>query len=157
MNGEIEEITDLDAAWGEVEPLMAGLSEYSVTLRGVRRADGWRQRLRGSALSGPETLTVMARRDGKAVGLLTCGIAHRFLDYDEKFAYVDSGFVVEGLRHDGIGRAMLEVAEAWCRERGILQLRLTVDGTNELGQAAWQGLGFRPSSYNLTKWLEEKR
>jgi hypothetical protein len=31
----------------------------------------------------------------------------------------------------------------------------TVDGTNELGQAAWQGLSFRPSSYNTTKWLEE--
>jgi GNAT superfamily N-acetyltransferase len=157
MNCEIEEITDLDAAWGEVEPLMAGLSEYTAALRGVRRVDGWRRRLRGSALSGPETLTVLARLDGKAVGLLTCGIAHKFLDYDETFAYVDSGFVVEGLRHGGLGRAMLEYAEAWCRERGIRQLRTTVDGTNELGQAAWHGLGFRPSSYNLTKWLEEKR
>jgi GNAT superfamily N-acetyltransferase len=151
---EVEEVTDLDAAWSDVEPLMAGLSEYTAALRGVRRADGWRDRLRASALSGPETLTLLARRNGKAVGLLTCGIAHNFLDYDETFAYVDSGFVVEGLRHGGIGRAMLEHAEAWCRQRGILQLRTTVDGTNEMGQAAWRGLGFGPSSYNLTKWLE---
>jgi GNAT superfamily N-acetyltransferase len=151
---EIEEVTNLDAAWSDVEPLMAGLSEYAAALRGVRRADGWRDRLRARALAGPETLTLLARRNGEAVGLLTCGIAYNFLDYDETFAYVDSGFVVEGLRRGGIGRAMLEHAEAWCRRRGILQLRTTVDGTNEMGQAAWRGLGFRPSSYNLTKWLE---
>ena len=47
-----------------------------------------------------------------------------------------------------------ERAEAWSRSLGINQMRTTVHTANTLGVAAWTWLGFSPSSYNMTKWLE---
>ena len=150
----IQEVTNLDVAWPEVESLLIGLSEYSAELLGLPRVANWRELLRERAPSGPDSLNLLGRIDGKAVGLLSCVIVRNHLQYEETFVYVETGFVQEEHRRGGITRALLERAEAWSRTRGINQMRTTVHGSNSLGVEAWSGLGFRMSSYNMTKWLE---
>jgi len=149
----IDEVKDLDAVWPEVESLLIGLSDYSAELVGLPRVANWRELLRERAPSGPEAITLLARSGGLAVGLLSCVLVHNLLQYEETFAYVDAGFVLEPYRRTGATRALLARAEEWSRGLGIYQLRTTVHAVNTLGLVAWQGLGFSPSSHNLTKWL----
>jgi len=150
----IEEVKDLDAVWPEVESLLVGLSDYSAELLGLPRVPNWRELLRERAPSGPDSLTLLCRIDGEAVGLLSCVIVRNHLLYEETFVYVETGFVKDGYRRSGITRALMERAEAWSRGLGINQMRTTVHTANTLGVAAWTGLGFSPSSYNMTKLLE---
>jgi GNAT superfamily N-acetyltransferase len=150
----IEEVTDLDSAWPEIEPLRASLAEYSSGLRKVPRIEDWRNHLRETYPSGPEAVTLIARSDREAIGFMCCDTVHNHLLYAESFVYIDSAFVLEERRDGGVGKALLERAEAWCAGRGIRQMRTTTDATNALGMAVWPALGFTPSSFNLTKWLE---
>jgi GNAT superfamily N-acetyltransferase len=150
----IEEVRHLDAVWPEVESLLAGLSDYSAELMGLARVPTWRELLRERAPSGPESLTLLGRTDGQAVGLLSCVIVRNHLQYDQTFAYVETGFVLEQHRRSGITRALLERAEAWSLTDGVNQMRTTIHGANAMGVEAWSGIGFRMSSYNMTKWLE---
>ena len=153
----IEEVTDLDATWPEIEPLRAALAEYSSGLRKVPRIGGWRDHLRETHPSGPDAITLLAKSEGEADGFMCCETMHNHLMYDESFVYIESAFVTEELRHAGVGRALLDHAEAWCGRRGIRQMRTTTDATNALGMVGWPALGFSPSSYNFTKWLEDSK
>jgi ribosomal protein S18 acetylase RimI-like enzyme len=58
-----------------------------------------------------------------------------------------------GARRRGIGRALLERALAWGRERGIQQVQLTVFARNEAANHFYEQMGFRKLSFVLLKPL----
>ncbi len=65
---------------------------------------------------------------------------------------IESCWVEEPSRRQGIGRQLVASAERWLRDQGAQRLRLGVAARNEEAQKFWQKLGFRP--YRL-RYLRE--
>ncbi|MBW2270073.1 MAG: GNAT family N-acetyltransferase [Deltaproteobacteria bacterium] len=51
-------------------------------------------------------------------------------------------FVSPALRRNGCGRALVEAALVWIRERGIARVEVRVVAANRDGQAFWRALGW---------------
>jgi GNAT superfamily N-acetyltransferase len=79
---------------------------------------------------------------GEDAGLLRCTESKASpLLLPERFAYVSSVYVRPTVRRRGVLRALLRHADAWCRERGLAEMRLhNVPG--DIAAAAWAALGF---------------
>lgn len=93
-------------------------------------------------LSSPRDAFFLAEAGGRTVGLLRCTESDASpLLLDERFAYVSSVYVRPAYRRRGVLRAMLGRAEAWCRERGLTDLRLH-NVPAGAAAAAWSALGF---------------
>ena len=54
----------------------------------------------------------------------------------------------------GLGRVLLEAAEAWARDRGYGAIGLNVFATNERARAVYEHLGYRPETVHYWKVIE---
>ena len=87
--------------------------------------------------------TFVAERDGILVGFLELG----WRNYAEQctttpVAYVEGWYVDEDARRDGVGTALLEVAEGWARSAGYRELASDAELGNEEGIEVHRALGF---------------
>ncbi|WP_425351882.1 GNAT family acetyltransferase [Pleomorphomonas carboxyditropha] len=99
-----------------------------------------------------ETATVLvARAGGSIVGAAMTGHdGHRGALY---YLGVDPR-----CRRDGIGRALVEAAEAWCRSRGAPKINLLVRSENQAVLAFYTALGYLPTdSISLYRTLDPER
>jgi GNAT superfamily N-acetyltransferase len=77
------------------------------------------------------------------VGMLRCAVSHAArLVRPARYGFVTSAFVEPTFRHRGVLRALVQEAEAWCRLRGLRELRLHCTVENTGGNAAWEALGY---------------
>ena len=78
-----------------------------------------------------------------AIGLLRCveSIASPLL-LPERYCYVSSAYVRPQYRRRGILHDLFERAVAWCRERGLTEMRLHNVGTRDDSVGTWDALGF---------------
>lgn len=91
-------------------------------------------------LDDPERAILTARADGEVVGWLSLDVASHF--YAGDYAEI-SGFVVdERYRSRGIGKAMLDAAESWARERGLPCLRLRTNAIRKDAHRFYERNGF---------------
>jgi GNAT superfamily N-acetyltransferase len=97
------------------------------------------------ALADHNEMLLVADEDGAVRGL-----AHVIL-YDTppgggrrqtRRAHLDSLVVHRGHRRRGCGRALMEAARAWARQKGATQLLLTVWSGNDEAEHFYQRLGF---------------
>ena len=58
-------------------------------------------------------------------------------------AYIEGWYVDADLRRRGIGRALLEAAEHWARERGLTEMASDCELDNRSALTAHQALGFK--------------
>jgi ribosomal protein S18 acetylase RimI-like enzyme len=65
--------------------------------------------------------------------------------------YIYDLYVEQAMRGQGIGRALLEAAQAASRARGDLELGLTVAMHNESAQALYQALGFETERLTMSQ------
>ena len=70
-----------------------------------------------------------------------------------RYAVVDSLAVREGMRRDGIGRALMQRAHAWAQERGATSLELNVYAFNRPALAFYRELGYEIVSHRMSKSL----
>ncbi|MCM5555667.1 GNAT family acetyltransferase [Pleomorphomonas sp. NRKKF1] len=99
-----------------------------------------------------ENATVLvARRNGRIVGAAMTGHdGHRGALY---YLGVDPD-----QRCGGVGRALVEAAEGWCRARGAPKLNLLVRSENQAVLAFYAALGYRPTdSISLYRTLDPER
>lgn len=99
-----------------------------------------------------ESATVLvARREGRIVGAAMTGHdGHRGALY---YLGVDPDE-----RRGGVGRALVEAAEAWCRARGAPKLNLLVRNENQAVLAFYKALGYLPTdSISLYRTLDPER
>jgi GNAT superfamily N-acetyltransferase len=68
-------------------------------------------------------------------------------------AHVGDIVVTPDARGKGIGRALLERAEAWARERGHRLMSLNVFLRNERARALYEQVGYKPETVRLVKSL----
>jgi ribosomal protein S18 acetylase RimI-like enzyme len=60
----------------------------------------------------------------------------------QRYGYVASVYVVPEARRAGVLRTLLAAAERWCAARGLDEMRLHTASDNDVGNAAWDALGF---------------
>ena len=59
--------------------------------------------------------------------------------------YVEGWWVASDLRRSGVGRALIEAIEQWCRANGYAELGSDVELDNAPSLAAHAALGFEPT------------
>jgi ribosomal protein S18 acetylase RimI-like enzyme len=88
----------------------------------------------------------LATEGDSAIGLLRCSISRGpRLVRPSRYGFITSAYVHPAHRRRGILRAMLTKGEAWCRARGLREVRLHCTVENTEGNASWEALGYRPA------------
>jgi GNAT superfamily N-acetyltransferase len=97
-------------------------------------------------LEAPGQVFLLAARGREAVGVLRCREVPRTpLVAESRQAVVTTAYVVPAERQKGVLRALLVAADRWCRRHALSAMRLQCAVTNEVGQRAWESLGFQPA------------
>lgn len=100
-------------------------------------------KLFAAQLQSQNEVIFLADMGGETVGILRCihSTGSPLLE-PSQYAYVSSVYVVPQARERGVLRALMKSADAWCRDRGLDEMRLHNAADNPLANAAWQALGF---------------
>jgi aminoglycoside 6'-N-acetyltransferase I len=92
-----------------------------------------------------ETLAtfVLDRMDGRLGGFIEVGQRH----YAEgcassPVAYIEGWYVDADLRRQGLGAALVRVAERWARSRGLTEIASDAETDNEVSIKAHKALGY---------------
>ena len=96
----------------------------------------------------------VSEEDGAVVGFV--GVLARVVpepDEAQAYAYVSDLVVLPAYRRRGIGRALLERAEAYARGEGARVLRVGVLAKNEAAARLYRSLGFGDYTIQLNKPL----
>jgi GNAT superfamily N-acetyltransferase len=110
------------------------------------RPDPERQR-RGIALmlAEPERrLVLVAERAGEVVGMVTAQLVVSTAE-GATAALVEDTIVDAAERGRGVGRRLLEAAEAWAAARGATRLQLLADRENDPALRFYARMGWRPT------------
>jgi len=92
-----------------------------------------------------------------AIGLLRCSVSRGArLVRPTRYGFITSAYVHPAHRRRGILRAMMAEAEAWCRARGLHEVRLHCTVENAEGNASWEALGYRPAEVVRRRSLVEE-
>ena len=97
-------------------------------------------------LTTPGEVFLVAIRGEAIVGMLRCRSVRRMpLVAEARQAVVTTVYVVPEQRRTGVLRALLDAADQWCRKEGLTGMRLQCALANDVGQKAWESLGFTPA------------
>lgn len=93
-------------------------------------------------LASGNEVTFLAERAGRVIGILRCVETHGSpLLHPGRYCYVSSVYVRPEHRRSGALRGLFHRARAWCRGRGLHEMRLhNIPGG--VAAAAWDALGF---------------
>lgn len=98
------------------------------------------------------TAYVLERKDGHKAGMIWLEISRDQFTCDDT-GYMLGLYVEEEHRNNGLGKALIQAAEDWCGERGLLSLTLNVGFHNSMAHDLYEKLGFRTRSVVLRKDL----
>ncbi len=137
----------------------------SVTIRRVGPADhaGWlrmrralwddcaeEQQVRemgGILGSDSEEVFVAERPGGGLGGFLEVALRSRADGCESTpVGYIEGWYVDEDLRRQGVGRALVEAAEAWARSKGCREMASDAELWNDTSHRAHGALGYREAS-----------
>jgi len=109
------------------------------------------RRLERLAATGIDRIQV-AEDEGRIVGLVSVHVS-RSLEYDGDAAKISAIVVDESRRGTGVGRALVDAAEAEARERGCEVLWLTTAERRGDAHAFYRALGFDETGRRFAKLL----
>ena len=89
---------------------------------------------------------------GKCDGVIAASV---MVGYDGHRGWVYYVTVDPDRRYLNFGRAIMDAAETWLRERGILKLQLLVRGDNAQVHAFYKSIGYyNQETVTFAKWLD---
>ena len=98
----------------------------------------------------------VAERGSRLIGWLVSivDVQMNFIEEDaRRIGYVAELYVEPDMRGSGVGRALIERAEADFRARGLRKVSITVLRANVRARAAYEAYGFEPFAIDLVKNL----
>jgi ribosomal protein S18 acetylase RimI-like enzyme len=95
---------------------------------------------------------ILAEVNGQVVGMAGLRLAPG-LFYPEPQAEITELFVLPNFRRKGVGRALLEKAEALARQAGASELIIRVDAENDSARHLYRSLGYEEGDLSLIKGL----
>ena len=91
----------------------------------------------------PEAVFVAEDGAGEIVGVAELSIrSYAEGCRTERVGYLEGWYVVPEARRQGVGRALIESAEAWARKQGCTEFASDMEPTNTISAAAHRALGF---------------
>jgi ribosomal protein S18 acetylase RimI-like enzyme len=99
-----------------------------------------------------KSLILVAEQDGKALGFIQLEEEKEFFT-GEAHGYIANLAIAKEAEGKGVGKALMQVAEAWSKERGYRYLSLYVFGTNHHARRFYETLGYDEDSLELTKLI----
>ncbi len=95
----------------------------------------------------------VAQDRGRVIGYFAVTLGFS-LEYRGRDAFVDELFIAEEFRGKGLGGKALEIAESYCRERGVKALHLEVERHRNTAFDLYRRSGFKDDDRHLmTKFL----
>lgn len=108
-----------------------------------RDAEARARVLFASQIDSPDEGCFVAEQDGQPVGCLRVAESRGSpLLLPARYGYLASAYVVPTARRTGVLRQLVDRGLAWCRARGLVEVRLHADAMNATAGAAWEALGF---------------
>ncbi|HEV3105417.1 MAG TPA: GNAT family N-acetyltransferase [Trinickia sp.] len=104
-------------------------------------------------LEAENQATFLAEQGGVAVGFISAHVMQPTSPVFQPttFCRIGTVGVAEAYRGQGIGRALMRLAETWAAEHGAADLRLAVWTFNESAIALYQELGFEVRAFEMGK------
>jgi ribosomal protein S18 acetylase RimI-like enzyme len=87
--------------------------------------------------------------DGRVVGVLSIRPTRHFTG--EHDGYIGELVVAPHAERRGVGRSLIDTAEAWARDRGLAHLTLHTGAYNASARAFYAALGFAEEEVRLTR------
>jgi ribosomal protein S18 acetylase RimI-like enzyme len=114
--------------------------------------DDWHWR---ESVTGDDRVAFVVELEGRVAGFVTLAAVTEThsLFQPIKFARVNSVCVAAWARGNGIGRALMQRAEAWASEQGAVDVRLVVWAFNQPALRMYEELGYELRSHTLGKIL----
>jgi GNAT superfamily N-acetyltransferase len=128
-------------------PLPAWRTREEVVAADVRTLDGFL----ASAPSGSRLLIAEAG-DGTPLGFIFLETMEDYFT-QTRHGHVGIVAVTEEAEGRGVGRILLEAAEAWAREQGFTRLSLNVFEENRRARAVYEHFGYAPETLRYLKVL----
>ncbi len=108
-----------------------------------RDAEARARVLFASQIDTPGEGCFVAEQDGKPVGCLRVAESRGSpLLLPARYGYLASAYVVPVARRSGVLRLLVDEGIAWCRKRGLVEVRLHADAINATAGAAREAHGF---------------
>lgn len=138
----LREIDRVAALWALITEHHADLDPLFRMRRGPV-AEGELRELLRALHRDPDAEILVYDRNGTPEGLCIVRIdrAPPILEETERAEITDLG-VRPSLRRQGIGRLLVEQAQAWVRDRGVARIEIQVATGNPEGQAFWRAIGY---------------
>lgn len=138
----MREIDRVAALWALITEHHADLDPLFRMRRGPV-AEGELRELLRALHRDPDAEILVYDRNGTPEGLCIVRIdrAPPILEETERAEITDLG-VRPALRRQGVGRLLVEQAQAWVRDRGVARIEIQVATGNLEGQAFWRAIGY---------------
>jgi ribosomal protein S18 acetylase RimI-like enzyme len=138
----VQEIDRVAALWALITEHHESLDPLFRMRRGPV-AEGELRELLRALHRDPDAVILVFDREQTPEGLCIVRIdrAPPILEETERAEITDLG-VRPALRRRGVGRLLVEEAQAWVRDRGVARIEIQVAHGNREGQAFWRSLGY---------------
>jgi aminoglycoside 6'-N-acetyltransferase I len=94
-----------------------------------------------------EEVFIAERPGGRLCGFLEAALRSRADGCDSTpVGYIEGWYVDEDVRRSGVGRALIDAAEAWARSRGCRQMASDAELWNEVSHQAHGALGYQETA-----------
>jgi ribosomal protein S18 acetylase RimI-like enzyme len=113
-----------------------------------------RDRLRAQLRDMAGALALLARLEGRAVGVAVCFAGYSTFEARPLLNIHDFA-VLPGARGRGVGRALLRAVEAEARRRGCCRISLEVREDNQAAQALYDSEGYGSGPVAMAFWSKE--
>ena len=109
-----------------------------------------------SALDADDADVLLADDDGEVVGLALVHIENPSRMSAEQAVELSRVVVRPGLRRTGAGKALVDAAEEWARQRGIRTLLAAIFVANEGSRRFWTAMGFETWVERMVRRVEPR-
>jgi GNAT superfamily N-acetyltransferase len=152
----IREFCDADLA--ALRECVVALQEFERTIEprlrtGEAMADAYCEQLLARRTT-QQGIIFVAEIDGRVAGFVAIFAKVPYEDLDDppgEYALISDLCVLEPYRRRGLGRRLIERAEAYAWASGAVELRIGVLAANEDARSLYRAAGFSPSLEILTK------
>jgi GNAT superfamily N-acetyltransferase len=106
------------------------------------------------AIDGRDRAIFVAERDGRILGLtyvLIITAPDHPLLVPRTYAVIDDVVVSQRARQQGVGKALVQAAEAWARDHGVSQFEAEAYEFNDAAKAFYAALGYDTVSRIMVK------
>lgn len=107
-------------------------------------------------LADKEHSLFVAQVDGRLVGLLHAAIKTPStipILVQRRYVVIENLVVTAGFQRSGVGRALMEKAQAWATREGAESIELNVWEFNHGACAFYESLGYETCTRKMGKWL----